>query len=54
MTLDLVKTETYNKQQYYGWAGPECTEEIAIVLHPPGGGKPILMEANKADKLFSK
>ena len=54
MKLDLIKTETYNKQNYYGWAGPECSEEIAIVLHPPGGGKPLLMDANKAEKIISK
>lgn len=54
MTMDPELTESYNKQSYYGWAGPECSEEIAVVLHPPGGGKPVVMDAEKAKALFRK
>lgn len=54
MTFDLKLTETYNKKKYYGWAGPECSEETVVVLHPPGGGKPLIMEAKKAQRLMRK
>jgi hypothetical protein len=54
MTMDLQLTESYNRKNYYGWAGPECSEEIAVVLHPPGDGKPVVMDAEKAKTLFRK
>lgn len=54
MKLDLDLTETYNKNNYYGWAGAECSEDIAVVLHHPGGGKPVVMDATKARSLFQK
>jgi hypothetical protein len=54
MILDLKISESYNKKHYYGWAGIKCSEDIAVVLHPPGGGGPVLMDAEKAKKLLSK
>jgi hypothetical protein len=54
MVFDIKLTESFNRQNYYGWAGPECSEDKAIVLHPPGGGKPLLLDADKAKNLFSK
>jgi hypothetical protein len=54
MKLDLQLTESYNRKNYYGWAGPECSEDIAVVLHPPGGGKPVVMDAEKAKAIFEK
>ncbi|MBJ6802818.1 hypothetical protein [Geomonas propionica] len=54
MTMDLQLTESYNRKNYYGWAGPECSEDIAVVLHPPGGGKPVVMDAEKAKVIFEK
>jgi hypothetical protein len=50
LSLDLSKK--YNLKHYYGWAGPDCSEDIAVVQHPPGGGKPVIMKANEAEKLF--
>jgi hypothetical protein len=54
MKLDLQLTEIYNKKNYYGWAGAKCSEDIAVVLHPPAGGKPVVMDADKARGLFEK
>lgn len=50
--LSIPLSKQYNLQHYYGWAGPNCSEEIAIVLHPPKGGKPFIMKAREAEKLF--
>lgn len=54
MTLDLSLSEDYNKKNYYGWAGPECREDMAVVLHPPGHGKPVILPTKEAEALFSK
>jgi hypothetical protein len=51
-TLSIPLSKSYNLKHYYGWAGPTCSEDIAVVLHPPKGGKPILMNAKKAQKLM--
>jgi hypothetical protein len=50
-TLSLPLTKSYNLKHYYGWAGPTCSEEFAVVLHPPKGGKPIVLPANEAEKM---
>jgi hypothetical protein len=52
--LSLPLTEKYNREHYYGWAGPECSEQLAVVLHPPGGGKPVIVKAKEAEKMFPK
>jgi len=52
--LALPLTEKYNREHYYGWAGPECSEDLAIVLHPPGGGKPVIVKSAEAKKMFTK
>jgi hypothetical protein len=52
MIFDLALTREYNKVNYYGWAGPNCREDLAVVLHPPGGGKPVIMDAEKAKALL--
>lgn len=49
--FSLRLTKEYNLAHYYGWAGPNCSEELAVVLHPPGGGKPVIMKAKDARKL---
>lgn len=54
MIFDLALTREYNKANYYGWAGPNCREDLAVVLHPPGGGKPVIMDAEKAKALLKK
>jgi hypothetical protein len=54
MTLDLLLSEDYNKKNYYGWAGPECREDMAVVLHPPGHGKPVILPTKEAEALFEK
>ena len=43
----------YNSEHSYGWAGKDCSDKLAVVLHPPGGGKPRIMEARDAEKLSS-
>ena len=44
--ISIPLSRQYNLKHYYGWAGINCREDIAVVLHPPGGKKPkILSEA---------
>lgn len=50
----LSLSKTYNLKHYYGWAGPHCREDVAVVLHPPGGKKPIILPSKEAEKLFTK
>lgn len=52
-TLSLPLSEAYNLKHYYGWAGPDCSEKLAVVLHPPSGGKPIIMKTDEAEKLMA-
>lgn len=52
--LSLPLTKEYNLKHYYGWAGPDCSEELAIVLQPPGGGKPVIVKSKEAEKMFEK
>lgn len=49
--LSLPLSKKYNLKHYYGWAGPNCSEKLAVVLHPPGGAKPLIMDAKKAEGL---
>lgn len=51
-TLSVPLSKTYNLRHYYGWAGPQCSEDIAVVLSPPKGGKPILVSAKEAHRLM--
>jgi hypothetical protein len=50
-TLSVSLSKSYNLKHYYGWAGPKCSEDIAVVLHPPKGGKPIIVSAKEAQQL---
>jgi hypothetical protein len=52
-TLSLALSKTYNLRHYYGWAGPDCREDIAVVPHPPGGGKARIMKSEDAERLTS-
>ena len=54
LKLSLLLTEKYNREHYYGWAGPDCSEDLAVVLHPPGGGKPVIVKSKEAEKMFTK
>ena len=54
LKLSLPLSQDYNVKHYYGWAGPECSEDLAVVLHPPGGGKPVIMKTEEAKKLLKK
>jgi hypothetical protein len=49
--LSLPLSKSYNLKHYYGWAGPQCSEEFAVVLHPPKGGKPLVLPTKEAEKL---
>ena len=33
--LSIPLTKNYNLEHYYGWAGPKCSEDFAVVMHPP-------------------
>jgi hypothetical protein len=52
-TLSLTLSKRYNLKYYYGWAGPNCREDIAVVRHPPGGGKARIMKSADAERLTS-
>jgi len=54
LKLSLPLSQEYNLKHYYGWAGPDCSEDLAVVLHPPGGGKPVIMKTEEAKKMFGK
>ena len=54
LELSLPLSQEYNLKHYYGWAGPTCSEDLAVVLHPPGGGKPVIMKTEEAKKMFGK
>jgi len=50
-SYSLELSKQYNLKRYYGWAGPNCREDVAVVLHPPGAGKPVIMNSKEAEKL---
>lgn len=50
-TLSLPLSKAYNLKHYYGWAGAQCREDVAVVLHPPKGKKPVIMSTKEAEKL---
>lgn len=52
LSIDLSKE--YNLKKYYGWAGPACSEKLAVVLHPPNHGKPLIVKSSEAEKMFGK
>jgi hypothetical protein len=52
--LSIPLSKNYNLRHYYGWAGPDCSEKLAVVLHPPGGGKPVIMDTDAATKLMKE
>ena len=54
MIFDLELSKKYNETNYHGWAGPNCREDVAVVLHPPGGGKPVIMDDQKAKALIKQ
>jgi hypothetical protein len=53
-TISLELMKSYNLKHYYGWAGPDCSEDLAVVLHPPGGGKPVILPQAEARKPMEK
>lgn len=54
LKLSLTLSQDYNMKHYYGWAGPDCNEDLAVVVHPPGGGKPIILKTEEAKKMLGK
>jgi len=51
-TLSTGMSGTYNRLHYYGWAGPECSDEVVIVKNPPAGGNPLIMKASDVAKFM--
>jgi hypothetical protein len=49
--LSIPLSKSYNINHYYGWAGVRCSENIAVVLHPPKGGKPVIVSVKEAEKM---
>ncbi len=49
-SLDL--SERYNRSHYYGWVGPDASEDWAVVKCARGG--PKIMKATEAERLFGK
>jgi len=52
-TLSLALTRKYNLEHYYGWAGPDCSENIVVVRCAPKG-KPRVMSAKEAKRLYGQ
>jgi hypothetical protein len=52
VVLDKELSRKASEEQAYGWAGSECREDLAVVLHPPGGGKPRILPADEAEALL--
>ena len=52
--LSLPLSKTYNLKHYYGWAGAICSEDVAVVLHSPKGGKPVVVTTKEAQRLTEK
>jgi len=53
-TLSIDLSKEYNIKKYYGWAGPSCSEKLAVVLHPPNHGKAVIVKSSDAEKMFGK
>ncbi len=49
--LSIPLSRSYNLKHFYGWAGAKCSENIAVVLHPPKGGKPIIVSTKEAERI---
>lgn len=49
--LSVALSKSYNLKHYYGWAGSQCSEDFAVVLHPPMGGKPRVTTTKEAERL---
>jgi hypothetical protein len=49
----LALSKEYNLKNYYGWAGPECREDIRVGLVDPQG-KPRIMSVEETKRLVSK
>lgn len=49
--LSIPLSRAYNLRHYYGWAGPDCSEKTVVVLHPPHGGKPMVMDLKDAQRI---
>ncbi len=52
IAISTELSKAYNVRHHYGWAGAECSEKLAVVLHPPSGGKPVIMDVAEAEKLM--
>lgn len=52
--ISISLSKSYNEAHYYGWAGIACSEKFAVVLHPPGGKKPIVTTIEAAQKMTDK
>jgi hypothetical protein len=49
--LSIPLSKIYNLEHYYGWAGARCSEDFAVVLHPPNGRKPIVLSTKEAERI---
>jgi hypothetical protein len=52
--ISISLSRQYNIAHYYGWAGINCSEKLAVVLHPAGGKKPIIMKTEEAERMTEK
>jgi len=49
LKLSIPLSRAYNEKHYYGWAGPDCSEQLAV--YTPKQGKPKILPAEEAEKL---
>jgi hypothetical protein len=52
-SLSLALSKSYNEQHYYGWAGPKCREDIAVVKDPKSR-KWRILPLSDAESLIGK
>jgi hypothetical protein len=52
--LSVPLSRRYNLQHSYCWAGKYCDEQKLVILHPRGGGKPVILPEAEARKLREK
>ncbi|MGA7831749.1 MAG: hypothetical protein WCA21_12380 [Terracidiphilus sp.] len=49
--LSIPLSKRYNIEHYYGWVGTRCSEDFAVVLHPPKGRNPIVLSTKEAKRI---
>lgn len=52
--LSIALSKRYNLKHNYGWVEPDRINDVLVALHPPGGGKPVIVSKAEAEKIMSQ